>query len=181
MIDAEGDGIAHVVAGPVDASEEGLRLHEARWRLTAPELADTVVATLSGDPARHSFADLARALAHAAHVVQPEGRIILLTEALPFLGPGAEMLRQAEDPARALRLLGRDELPDRAAATQWAEAALRADIYLLSRLPEATAEELLVTPLEEVGQLQRLVRAAGSYLLLEDADRALPTAAPIPG
>ena len=49
-----------------------------------------------------------------------------------------------------------------------------AQIYLLSALPEATAEELFATPMEHASQLQRLLRGAGSYLLLEDADKALP-------
>jgi nickel-dependent lactate racemase len=174
VVEGAGDDISAVVAGPVDTGEEGLRLCEARWGLTVADLADTVVATLSGDPRRHEFGDLARALTHAARVVQPEGRIILLSQALPRLGPGAEVLRQADDPGRALELLRKAPAPDRAAAQQWAAAARRAQIYLLSGLPEATAEELFVTPMEHAGQLQRLVRGAGSYLLLEDADRALP-------
>jgi nickel-dependent lactate racemase len=174
VIEGGGDDIITVVAGPVDTADEGLRLYQARWGQTADELADTVVATLSGDSRRHDFADLARALAHAAEVVQPEGRIILLTEALPRLGPGADILRQTDDPSRALDALSKGHLPDRAAAMQWAEATRRAQVYLLSGLPEATAEELFVTPMEHAGQLQRLVRGAGSYLLLEDADKALP-------
>ncbi len=174
VVEGTGDEVSAVVAGPVDVGEEGLRLYEARWGQTVAGLADTVVATLSGDPRRHEFADLARALAHAARAVQPEGRIILLSEARPRLGPGAELLRQADDPGRALELLKKGQAPDRAAALQWAAAARRAQIYLLSELPEATAEELFVTPMEHAGQLQRLVRGAGSYLLLEDADKALP-------
>jgi nickel-dependent lactate racemase len=174
IVEGAGDDIAHVVAGPVDTSEEGLRLYEARWRQTYANLADTVVATLSGDPRRREFGHLALALAHAADVVQPEGRIILLSEVLPRLGPGAEVLRQADDPGRALEQLSRVQAQDRAAAMQWAAAARRAQIYLLSGLPEATAEGLFVTPMEHAGQLQRLVRGAGSYLLLEDADKALP-------
>ncbi len=174
VVEGMGDDVVAVVAGPVDTIEEGLRLYEARWRQTAADLADTVVATVSGDPQRHEFADLARALTHAAQTVQPEGRIILLTAALPRLGPGAELLRHADDPTRALELLRKGQAPDRIAAMQWAAAAQRAQIYLLSALPEGTAEELFVTPMEHAGQLQRLVRGAGSYLLLEDADKALP-------
>jgi nickel-dependent lactate racemase len=174
IIEGAGDDIAHVVAGPVDTSEEGMRLYEARWRRSCADLADTVVATLSGDARRHEFGDLALALAHAAEVVQPEGRIILLSEALPRLGPGAEVLRQTEDPGRALELLGQTQAPDRAAAIQWVGAARRAHVYLLSGLPEATAEELFVRPIEHAGQVQRLVGGAGSYVVLEDADRTLP-------
>jgi nickel-dependent lactate racemase len=175
VVEGGGDDIAAVVAGPVDTADEGLRLYEARWGLTMADLADTVVATLSGDPRRHEFADLARALAHAAQAVQPEGRIILLTEAAPRLGPGAELLRQCDDPAQALERLSKGQAADRAAAMQWAAAAGRARVYLLSGLPEATAEGLFVTPMENAAQLQRLLRGAGSYLLLEDADKALPT------
>jgi nickel-dependent lactate racemase len=181
VVEGAGDEVVAVAAGPVDTAEEGLRLYEARWGLAVADLADTVVATVGGDPRRHEFADLARALTHAARVVQPEGRIILLTEAAPRLGPGAEQLRHAEDPARALELIGKGQAPDRAAAMQWAAAAGRAQLYLLSGLPEATAEELFVTPMEHAGQLQRLVRGAGSYLLLEDADKALPTVRPAEG
>ncbi|HEX5272695.1 MAG TPA: hypothetical protein VFW33_19495, partial [Gemmataceae bacterium] len=173
VVEGAADAVNAVVAGPVDTADEGVRLYEARWGLTAEELADTVVATLSGDPRRHEFADLARALAHAAQAVQPEGRIILLTEAAPRLGPGAELLRQSDDPARALDALGKGQAPDRAAVMQWATAAGRARVYLLSGLSEATAEELFVTPMEDAGQLHRLLRGAGTYLLLEDADKAL--------
>jgi nickel-dependent lactate racemase len=174
VIEGPGDDIAAVVTGPVETAEEARRLYEARWVRTVPGLADTVVTTLSGDSRRHEFSDLARALAHAAEVVQPEGRIILLTAALPRLGPGAELLRNSDDAGQALGLLEKGQVPDRAAAMQWAAAARRAHIYLLSGLPEVTAEELFVTPMEHPSQLQRLVRSAGSYLLLEDADKTLP-------
>jgi hypothetical protein len=166
------------VAGPVDTAEEGVRLYEARWGLTVSDLADTVVATVSGDPRGHEFSDVARALTHAAQVVQLGGRIILLTESAPRLGPGAEMLRRSEDPAGALEALRQEQMPDRGAAMQWAAAAERAQVYLLSGLPEATAQELFVSPMEHAGQLQRLMRGAGTYLLLEDADKAQPTVRP---
>jgi nickel-dependent lactate racemase len=174
VVEGAGDDMAAVIAGPTDTTEEGLRLYRLRWGLRVANLADTVVATLSGDPRRHEFAEFARALIHAAEVVQPEGRIILLTEAAPRLGPGAELLRQSDDPGRALAALEKAQVPDRAAAMHWATAAQRAHIYLLSGLPEATAEELFVTPMEQADQLQRLLRGAGSYLLLEDADRTMP-------
>ncbi len=175
VVEGAGDEIVHVVGGPVDTSEEGRTLYEARWGRSAERLADTVVATVSGSPERHDFATLARALAHAAHVVQPEGRIVLLTEAAPRLGPGAEMLRRVGDAGQALDLLRRHNPPDLAAAVQWANAAQRAQVYLLSGLPTDVVEELFVTPMEQAGQVRRLTQTGGSCLILEDADRALPT------
>lgn len=176
IIEGAGEDIAHVVAGMADTSGEGQRLLEERWRVTAEEPADTVIATLTGDPARLDFADLAQALASAARVVRTGGRIVLLTEATPALTAGAQLLRQAEDPGAALALLRRQKPPDRAAFL-WASAAAQAQIYLLSGLPEETAEELFTIPMQHAGQVQRLLEGGGTVLLLEDAHKALTVTA----
>jgi nickel-dependent lactate racemase len=172
-IEGAGETISHVVGGLVENGDEALRLLNARWRLAVDTSADVVVAGVSGGPEHQDFACLGRALACAARVVKPEGRIILLTEARPDFGPASEVLRQAEDPRQALQLLRRHGLPDMAAAFQWASAAQRATIYLLSRLPAETAEELFTVPLEHAGQVQRLLGNAASCLFLSDAQKSL--------
>jgi nickel-dependent lactate racemase len=174
-IDGQGSDIAHVVAGLADTSALGQRLLDERWRVHVDEPASTVVATLEGDPAGHTFADLAQGLAAAARVVEPSGRIILLTQANPELGPGAEMVRGAEDPAQALRLLRREKPADMAAAFAWASAAQRASIYLLSGMPAEVAEELFATPLDHDGQVQRLL-SGNSIVILPDAHRIMAVA-----
>jgi hypothetical protein len=175
IIEGPADEISEVIGGPVESHAEGERLYRAAWQRTVTELADTVVATVRGSGQRNRFASLARALAHASQVVQPEGRIILLSQAAPHFGLGAELLRQAGDPGLALVQLDKHKPADWAAASQWARAAQRARIYLLSELPAPVAEELFVTPLDHPGQLHRMLQAGGSYLFLEDADKALPT------
>jgi nickel-dependent lactate racemase len=173
FIEGAGETLTHVLGGLVDTGEEALRLLNGRWRLSADTLADIVLAGVSGAPDQQDFASLGRALACAARVVKPEGRIILLTEAQPTLGPATELLRQAEEPGEALRLLRRHGLPDMAAVFQWASAAQRAKIYLLSRLPAETAEELFTVPLEHAGQVQRLLGSTASCLFLPDAQKSL--------
>jgi nickel-dependent lactate racemase len=173
VIEGRGDAVAQVVAGPQESDAEGVRLLNARWRVTVERPADTVVAAVSGNPAGHDFADLARALACAARVVRPQGHIVLMTQAQPALGPSAELLRQADDPAQALAALRHDHQADLAAAFQWANAAQQAHIYLLSGYPAETAEELFAAPLENAGQVQRLLDAAGSCLVLQDAHKTL--------
>jgi hypothetical protein len=173
IVEGSGEEIVHVLAGLADSSGEGQQLLDARWRQTVSGPADTVIASVSGNPDRQDFLDLARALACAARVVQPNGRIVLVSQAAPRLGPGAELLRQAQDPGRGLALLRQHTPRDMAAAFQWASAAERAQIYLLSGLPEQTAEELFAVPLEDAGQVQRLLSGGGSCLLLEDAHKAL--------
>ncbi len=176
LVAGTGETITHVLAGLVDTGEEALRLLNARWRLSVDKLADLVITGVGGDPDSHSFAVLSEALACAARVVKPQGRIIVLSQAEPVLGANTELLSQAEDPGQALGLLERHAPPGMAAAFQWASAAQRATIYLLSRLPAETAEELFSVPLEHAGQVQRLLGSAESCLFLPDAHKSLAVA-----
>jgi nickel-dependent lactate racemase len=177
VIEGAADSLTHVVSGLAETGNEGLRLLNARWRVQvkAP-LADIVIASLTGDARRHTFADMAAALACAARVVKPQGRIVLLTRAEPGLAAGADMLREAEMPAEALEQLHRSLPADMAAAFQWASAAGQASIYLLSGLPAETAEELFATPLDHAGQAQRLVGSGKSCLFLTDAHKTMAVA-----
>ncbi len=133
VIEGPGDSVVHVIGGPADTSAEAQRLHNVEWRGAVARPADTVVAALTGDPARHGFADLAIAAACASRVVKPRGRMVLLTAAAPVLGAGVELLRQAEDPVRGLSLLRENKPLDTPAAFLWASAAQHAQIILLER------------------------------------------------
>lgn len=173
VIEGPGDSIGSVVAGSVEASVEGKHAQDRAWRRNVPHSVDLVIAAVSGDPGRQTFADLAAALASAAHVIKPAGRIVLLTEATPELGRGGELLRHAESAAAAVKELRKHPEPDLAAALQWAHAASHARINLLSGLPAETAEELFTTPLDNIGQVARLLETSGSCLFLADAHKAL--------
>jgi nickel-dependent lactate racemase len=173
VIEGSGDDVSAVVAGPVESSGEGRRLLDDRWKVSVERPVDTVVAAVSGDPRRQDFGDLAVALASAARVVEPGGRIILLSRTSPALGRGAEVLLQAEGPEQALDRLRPQQQADSAAASWWADATRHARVYLLSGLPDETAEELFTTPLEHAGQAQRLLAGAGSVLFLDDAHKTL--------
>jgi nickel-dependent lactate racemase len=177
IIEGPADSLVHVVSGLTDTGEESLRLLNAEWRVGVDAPADMVVAGISGNPNHHTFSDLGEALACAARVVKPQGRIVLLSRALPSLGAGAELLRQADDPAQALRLIRKNGPADMAAAFAWASAAERAAIYLLSALSSEVAEELFAIPLDHSGQVQRLLDAAGSCLFLPDAHKTLAVVA----
>jgi nickel-dependent lactate racemase len=163
---------SHILGGTVESSAEGQRLVDAQWKIEVDRAADVVIAEVSGDSAGHGFADLAGALACASRVVKPEGRIILVSGSAPELGPGAQLLRQADTPDEALELLKERKPIDYAAAFQWASAAQRAKVYLLSQLPAEVAEEIFTVPLERAGQIQRLLDH-GSCLSLSAADRSL--------
>jgi nickel-dependent lactate racemase len=172
VIEGADADVAHVLGGPVETSGEGQRLLDARWRVEVDEAADTVVVGVAGELGRHSFADLARALACAARVVKRGGRIVLLGGGAPELGEAADLLRRAEDPRAALDLVRKQPSAHGAAAFLWASAAHQATIYLLSGLPGDTAEEMFTVPLDHAGQVQRLLRD-GSCLVLADAHKTM--------
>ncbi|MFN4261022.1 MAG: lactate racemase domain-containing protein [Gemmataceae bacterium] len=173
FVEGRGADLLHVSAGLLETGDESRRWLDACWRVSVPCRADTVIASVGGDPARNDFADLARALACAARVVQPQGRIVLLSQVVPELGAGAELLRQADSVPQALELLLQRQPDDLAAAFLWASAARHASVYLLSGLPPDTAEELFTIPLDHAGQLKRLLEQEGTYLYLADAHKTM--------
>jgi hypothetical protein len=173
VIEGAGTDIAHILGGTPERSAEGARLLDERWRWEIDGPADTVVAAVSGGPGRPDFADMAQALATAARVVKPDGRIILWGRMNPDLGASGEILRRAGDPERGLAEL-RDAAPtDIESGYQWASAVQGARVYMLSGLPEETAEELFTVPLEHAGQMRRVIGTDGSCLIISDANKAL--------
>ncbi|HEY7155602.1 MAG TPA: lactate racemase domain-containing protein [Gemmataceae bacterium] len=173
VIEAAGDGVAGVVAGAADASREGERLLDVCWRQRVPRAANLVVAGISGDPSRHTFADLAVALASAARVVQAGGRIVLLSRAEPALGPEVNLLRNADDASDVLQHLRGKHTVELVPVLRWADAANHANINLQCGLADETVEELFATPLHEAREVQRLLDAGGSCLFLPDAHKML--------
>jgi len=173
VVEGPGDSIWHIVAGVGPALDEGRRLQESAWRRTVARPADTVIATLAGDPARHTFADFADALGCASRVLRPHGRVILLSGATPEQTAGTALLRQAEDPTAALKKIAQARDYELRAAWQWASVAQQARVYLVSGWADEVVEELFATPLAGVEQVQRLVSAGESCLILGDAHKTL--------
>jgi nickel-dependent lactate racemase len=170
LIESEGDGIAQVLAGTDEASQEGARLLDATWKHTLEAPVDLVIGSLEGDPGRHTFADLARALNRSAEVVKPHGTVVLLSEARPALKSELEPMRLAEEPGFFERLARRPTL-EAVPLLRWTQASQHARIYLLSALEDETVEGLSATPLEQVKQVQRLIDESQSCLLLPEAHK----------
>ena len=174
-IEGFGDEIAYVCGGLIDTAVDARRALDERWHVTVGRRAGTVVASVSGDPARHGFAALASALACAARVVEPGGCIVVLSESEPQPGAAAELLRKAEEPEQALRAIAHDQPADMATAFQWASAAARARIYVACDLPPEAIEEWFATPVASPREVQRLLDAPGTCVFLPDGHKTLAT------
>ncbi|MFO0865385.1 MAG: lactate racemase domain-containing protein [Gemmataceae bacterium] len=172
-VEGPGGSVLEILGGPPESCREGERALDRSWRREVAEPADVVVASLTGDPHRLTFADLSRALANAARVVRMGGKIVLLTEASPSPGSAIEILSRSDDPGLAVRRFQK-EMPDEAeAGFLWATAATHAKLYVLSGMPEETVEEMFAVPLQHATQTQRILAGAGSVILLPDAHLTL--------
>lgn len=173
IIEGEGDHIAQVVCGPVESGREGEKIQDRFWQVTLDRRPEVVIASLTGDPARQTLEDLARAFMTASRVVKPGGRIAVLSASAPALGISGDFLRREEDPGAILRLLNQELPEDVETGFMWASAAQQAHLYLMSRLPEELVEEMQVTPLEKPEQTQRLLVGAQSWAYLPDAHKMM--------
>jgi nickel-dependent lactate racemase len=173
VIEGSGDEVIHVLGGLADTSKQGDELLDSRWRVTVDQAADIVIAGLAGNPQRHGFAEIAKALANAARVVKPKGRIVLLSQSQPVVGKGGALLRHADKPDQALALLRRESPPDMEAAFQWVSAVNHASVYLLSGLTHEAAEGLFTIPLDTAEQAQNLLKGNESSLVLADAHKTM--------
>ena len=75
VIEGRGEDWTSVIAGADEASNEAERLLNERWRRTVAQPADVVIASLSGDPVQHTFADLASAAATRPACVRRTGAL----------------------------------------------------------------------------------------------------------
>ncbi len=173
MIEGAGDGIAHLLGGPLESSTAGQRLLNARWRVEYDQPADVVIASVTGDPAHGAIDDLARAFFAASRIVKPNGSIVVLSELAPTLGPAMESCRRHDDPGLAWSVMMQEKPSDLAAGFMWTSAANQARLYLLSGLATDVAEELFTIPLQHAGQAQRLLTENATCALLPDAHRTL--------
>jgi nickel-dependent lactate racemase len=173
VIEGAGGTVQEIVAGLPDSTTEGIHRQDARWRASVSERPDLVVAALSGPPERVDFLAIAQAAAAAARVVQPGGRIAVLTDAAPPLGEGAELLRQASEPSRVEKQLHRRKPDDWPAAALWAFATERASLFVAAGWPEEVTEELFATPLASAAEVQRLIDASERVLILPDAQKMM--------
>jgi nickel-dependent lactate racemase len=175
VIEGSGGSIQGIVAGLLDSGPEGIRRQDERWHGSVADQPDLVIAAVAGPADRVAFDDLARAAACAARVVKKGGRIAVLTDAAPQLGEGGELLRTLDDTKGTYKKLEKAKPDDWAASYLWAFAAKTASLFLASGYPDEVAEELFTTPVHSAGEVQRLIDAAESVLVVPDAHRSMVT------
>jgi hypothetical protein len=168
VIEGANGSIAEVLSGLTDTAAKADECRDARWNHRVNVQPQTVI--VSAPTTR--FDDLAACLASAERVVAPNGRIVILTTAAPFFPEAVEVVRSAGEPAVALERLAEDLPEGWRAASQWAEIASHAAIFLAGSLNQEQAEELFATAIANEGELQRLLDGGGRVMKLDNAHLA---------
>ncbi|VTS01852.1 lactate racemase domain-containing protein [Tuwongella immobilis] len=169
VIESSQDSIDSILAGLSEITPDVRSQHLQRWGNTIHQRASLVIATISGDPRRHDFDDICRALRAARKAVDPGGWLLLLTEIHPNFPESMQALRHADDPADAIRPLSKRKGLDRVPALDWALAANRARLALAVDLDPETLEDLAALHVADVRSVQRLIDSCDSVLVLPDA------------
>lgn len=166
----ENGGVSRVLAGSCDAVlRQGKRLLNEDWRVRLSTRSDVVVATIDGLAPGDGWHKLGAAVEAARNLVARDGRIVILSDFSAELGEGMQLVRDSLEPADALQPLRSIAPSDMLQASQIASAAGWANIFLLSGLEGATAEELFMTPLSNHREVQRLLEGDRTCVLLESA------------
>lgn len=172
VVPSAGDGVADVLAGAGDAVfRKGRELLAERWLVELDERPEIVVAAVDADSRGHGWRQIGAALETARNLVAHGGKIVVLSEVSTEPGRGMQRLRECESPRDAIRPLREEAPPDLIAATQLANAADWADVYLLSGLPAEVVEEFFLIPLDEEREVRRLLEGGGSCAFLDAAQK----------
>ena len=161
VIPAACGGVADVLAGlaePVMARGKS-RLREL-WQYEVDQPAELVIASVDEDAGGHGWRQVAAALDAARRIVARDGRILLLTELSDEPTEGIDLIRDAHTPHEAIKPVRQRADVDRIEALQLAKALDRANVYLLSKLPDDLVEDLFMVPLASEQEALRLVEGA---------------------
>ena len=168
VIEGTGDAITHIVAGANDSLSEGRKQLESAWLFTEKRKVTLVVGNVTGSPDRLDVRDLAGAAAKAACFAETDGVVAILYPGQFVFDEALQVVCHASDATEAVRQLHRQKPQDPSSALQWISAIGRTHVYLLTPAPSETVEEMLAVPLDKLEQLQKLVDAADSVLILSD-------------
>jgi nickel-dependent lactate racemase len=172
VVVGENDRIVEVVAGayaPVQARAQ--QLLDRCWKRRAARRADLVVATIRGAASDQGFEELGRSLDNALALVRDGGRVAVLSSVGGSAGAALQTACSQQDPTKLLDILKRQPAVDTISTWQIVRACQSTRVYLLSRLDQDLVEELSITPIDSVSELQRLVHQSPSCVVLNDAPR----------
>jgi nickel-dependent lactate racemase len=166
--------VANLLAGePQAVAQRCDELCREQWSYEVPQRVSLLVATITGGAGSQTWANVARALETAEHVVEEGGAVAICTNLDE--PPGHSLGRLIGDPDLdvAARKISHDHDADSWPAWRLARALQRGPVYLLSQLLAETIEDMGIAPVESIDDLVRLAGRHESFLVVEDAQHAV--------
>ncbi|MES2789658.1 MAG: lactate racemase domain-containing protein [Planctomycetota bacterium] len=173
VLPSRGNGVSSVIAGfEQSVWHRGRELLAAQREVELVERAETVVISIDADAAGHGWEQVGAALATARSLVVRGGKVVILSElngACSDLSDGMRLVRDVRSPREALKPLRDHVPPDFLPATQLAQMADWAKIYLLSHLDSTLVEDLFMIPLDSEQEVSRLLAGTSGCAFIEGA------------
>ena len=171
---SRGGSLAAVFGGThAGTLEHGKTLLRDAWRVELNDRPDVVVVSVDGRSGLNSscatWDGTVAAIETARHLVERDGRIVVLSDVDDPLGPAMTLLREARTPQEADPPVREIAAADVDTARHLIRALEWANVYLRSDLPDDLVEDLFLTPLSTDAEACRVVSSARGCLFLESA------------
>jgi len=180
VVPAPGGQVAAFLAGdPATVALQAEKTYREIWCSESQVRGNLVIATLAGGADQQTWHNLGRALAAAEGVLEPGGCLVICSELAEPPGVALSQLFGNEEYQVIQRAIQQNPGPDSHPAMQLCQALQRGTVYLRSQLNPSVAESLGFMPLESDGELEHLAQTLRPCIVLEEAQRLLPSLAEV--
>jgi nickel-dependent lactate racemase len=163
--------VAAVWAGQVETVQrQAQQFVNHTRRIQLDRRAETVVVAVSGPAGRVGWEEVGSALEAAQHLVVRDGRILILSSLQTPPGPGMEIVRASRSAKAALQRLRKESPPDLVPSVQTAAASDWARVFLFSQLAPSVVEDLMITPVESLAQVERWIGLADDVVFIDGGE-----------
>jgi hypothetical protein len=170
VLEGPNDSVAEVLFGLPPSTSTGEERQIALWeRRVSSDDADLAVVTISGTK-QVSFADVSAAIQSARDLLAPDAPIVLLCDVAPELDGEAQRIVRADNAEEAAKsLVAVAGEGNNLAALQWTLAANNHPIFIRSKWPDNTVEDLFASPIQTVEEVQKLIDQSNRVVLIPNA------------
>lgn len=159
-------------SGRMEAFRAARDKHRQLWNLDLDEPVELIVLNWPKSNGPRAFADLANVLERFRPCLEPGGRFIIVCPEISDTAEWRALASRYLDDVETTES-GHAKDPFAKAFKRWSRALRQGSIFLMSPLDSDTCEDLQAHRLDRLANIQRLVDAASTILLIGDADRAM--------
>jgi nickel-dependent lactate racemase len=170
-MDAEHRIVAARAGDPDQSFRQACRFVDEMYAVAVPRRADLVIASPGGYPKDIELYQSQKAIEEATHVVQPDGNVLVTARCEE--GSGSQRFEQWMDaaytPDDIIRRIQDEFVMGGHKAYQIAREVQRANIHLHSQIPPGRVRAWMMTPVQSIQDIDRLIDRARSIIVLPQA------------